>query len=196
MPPLPDMQQLPNRLPLSTFTTGILATLQNSVAKIALYFTGTKHAGENLDDLLDERPQELTAPIQQCDAGHNLPKNHETHLSNCNAHCRRKFYELIQIEPKIVMTIISWYSKVFANEKLAPPDPQLRLKWHQEHSEPLMRQLKNYCDNLIEQKQVEPNSSLGKAIAYLQNHWEELTLFLRMPGVPLDNNATERMLKR
>ena len=37
---------------------------------------------------------------------------------------------------------------------------------------------------------------MGNAIAYLNNHWEELTLFLRMPEVPLDNNATERLIKQ
>jgi len=35
---------------------------------------------------------------------------------------------------------------------------------------------------------IEPNSSLGEAIAYMRNHWEALTLFLRQPGAPLDNN--------
>lgn len=59
-----------------------------------------------------------------------------------------------------------------------------------------MQEMKNYCDALIKQKEIEPNSSMGKAIAYLNNHWEELTLFLRMPGVPLDNNATERLIKQ
>lgn len=179
-----------------TFTTGILATLQNLSVKIALFFTGVKHAGENLDDLLKKRPEELPVPIQQCDGGHNVPENHDTHLSNCNAHCRRNFYELVQTWPKIVIEIIGWYSTVFANDRSAPSDPVLRLKWHQERSGPVMKQLKSYCDSLIEQKEVEPNSSMGKAIAYLQNHWEELTLFLRMPGVPIDNNATERILKR
>lgn len=178
------------------FTTGILATLQNLGVKIALFFTGVKHAGENLNDLLDKRPTDLTAPIQQCDGGHNVPENHDTNLSNCNAHCRRKFYELVKIWPKIVTKIIGWYSSVFANEKTAPSDPLLRLKWHQDHSGPAMEMIKNYCDALIQQKEIEPNSSMGKAIAYLNNHWEELTLFLRTPGVPLDNNSTERLLKR
>jgi len=178
------------------FTTGILATLQNIDIKIALFFTGIKHAGENLDDLLDQRPKGLSVPIQQCDGGHNIPENHDTHVSNCNAHCRRKFYEVVQSWPKIVTKIIGWYSSVFANEKTAPSDPMLRLKWHQDHSAPIMEQLKVYCDSLIEQREIEPNSSMGKAIAYLNNHWEGLTLFLRMPGVPVDNNATERLLKR
>ena len=40
------------------------------------------------------------------------------------------------------------------------------------------------------------NSSLGEAIAYMLNHWEPLTLFLRHPGAPLDNNVCERALKK
>lgn len=178
------------------FTTGILATLHDLGVKIALYFTGVKHAGENLDDLLDKRPNDMPVPIQQCDGGNNVPKNHETYLSNCNAHARRKFYEIVQTWPKEVLKIIGWYSSIFANERSAPPDPQLRLKWHQERSGPIMEQLKKYCNDLIEQKEVEPNSSMGKAIAYLNNHWKGLTLFLKMPGVPLDNNDDERLLKR
>ena len=38
-------------------------------------------------------------------------------------------------------------------------------------------------------------TSLGKAIAYLQSHWEKLTRFLSIPGAPLDNNWVERALK-
>lgn len=178
------------------FTTAILTTQQDIDVKIALFFTGIKHAGENLNDLLNKRPIDLLTPIQHCDGGHNAPYHHETHLSNCNAHCRRKFYELVTTWPKIVTKIIGWYSSVFANEKLAPSDPLLRLKWHQDHSGPAIQCIKDYCDTLIEQKEVEPNSSMGKAIAYLNNHWEGLTLFLRMPGVPIDNNATERLIKR
>jgi transposase len=178
------------------FTTAMLAVLPKIDVKIALFFTGVKHAGENLNDLLDQRPKDLPVPIQQCDGGHNIPKHHDTNLSHCNAHCRRKFYELVTTWPKIVVKIIGWYSNVFANERSAPSDPLLRLKWHQEHSAPIMQQIKDYSDILIQQREIEPNSSMGKAIAYLNNHWEELTLFLRIPGVPLDNNATERLIKQ
>jgi transposase len=178
------------------FTTAILAVLRNIDVKVALFFTGVKHAGENLDDLLNKRSKGLPSPIQQCDGGHNIPKHHDTDLSNCNAHSRRKFYELITTWPKIVLKIIGWYSTVFTNEKLAPSDPQLRLKWHQDHSAPAMQQIKNYCDFLIKEKEIEPNSSMGKAIAYLNHHWEGLTLFLQVPGVPIDNNDTERLIKQ
>jgi hypothetical protein len=43
---------------------------------------------------------------------------------------------------------------------------------------------------------VEPNSGLGEAITYMLKHWEKLTLFLREPGAPLDNNLCERALKK
>ena len=35
-----------------------------------------------------------------------------------------------------------------------------------------------------------------KAIQYLLNHWRKLTLFLRHPGAPIDNNIRERVLKK
>ena len=40
------------------------------------------------------------------------------------------------------------------------------------------------------------NSALGKAMTYLLKRWESLTLFLRVPGAPLDNNICERSLKQ
>ena len=45
-------------------------------------------------------------------------------------------------------------------------------------------------------KPAEPNSALGGAIGYTLKHWEELTLFLRQAGAPLDNNICERALKK
>ncbi len=48
------------------FTTGIVAETEGR--HIALFFTGRKHAGENLGDLLNLRPANLSTPIQMCDA--------------------------------------------------------------------------------------------------------------------------------
>jgi hypothetical protein len=71
-----------------------------------------------------------------------------------------------------------------------------RLAFHQEHSGPLMQSLKEWMENQLEEKSVEPNSSMGKAIQYMLNHWPALTLFLRVPNAPLDNNICERVLKQ
>jgi hypothetical protein len=58
-----------------------------------------------------------------------------------------------------------------------------------------MDELKTWLDKQMDDRLVEPNSSLGKAIAYMQTHWETLTRFLQIAGAPLDNNLVERALK-
>jgi hypothetical protein len=74
--------------------------------------------------------------------------------------------------------------------------PAERLKFHRQHSGPVMRQLHQWLEAQFALKQVEPNSSLGKAVTYLLRHWKGLTAFLREAGAPLDNNLCERALKR
>ena len=48
-----------------------------------------------------------------------------------------------------------------------------RLKYHQEHSEPIMDKLYDYLKHQLDSKQVEPNDSLGKAVKYMLKHWHE-----------------------
>jgi transposase len=70
-----------------TFTSGIVSMV--GVWRIALYFTGWKHAGENLGEVLKQRARELAPPIQMCDAlSRNTPKlvGVKTLLANCLAH--------------------------------------------------------------------------------------------------------------
>ena len=180
------------------FTTALLAKQEEY--EIALFFTGREHAGENLNRILNNREEELPSPIQSCDAlSRNLTKNHQTQVAYCNAHLRRKFYEIASMWPKECLTIVSGLNIVFLNDKKAAMknlNAEERLKWHQEKSALVMEQTRAYCKTLIETKQVEPNSSLGKAINYLENHWEGFTLFLKVPTVPISNNANERLMKR
>src|SRR6266478_8497696 len=66
--------------------------------------------------------------------------------------------------------------------------PEQRLRFHQDHSGPLMKGLHEWMEAQLGEHKTEPNSGLGKAISYLLNHWPKLTLFLRQPGAPIDNN--------
>jgi transposase len=55
------------------FTSGIVSTAAGR--RIALYFTGRQHAGENLADVLCQRTAAAGAAIQMCDAlSWNSPK--------------------------------------------------------------------------------------------------------------------------
>lgn len=180
------------------FTTGILGRMGDK--QIALFFTGRQHAGENLNDILKMRDEALAVPIQSCDAlSRNAPKDHITQQGFCNAHARRNFYEIASCWPKECINVVASFDLVFLNDKVAKKEnltPEQTLKWHQEKSAPIMNKMKAYCEDLIDTKQIEPNSSFGKAVQYLKNHWQGLTLFLRIPGVPISNNDNERQLKR
>ena len=58
-----------------------------------------------------------------------------------------------------------------------------------------MAGLKGWLTTQMDEHLVEPNGYLGKAMVYMQRHWETLTRFLSVPGAPLDNNLAERVLK-
>jgi hypothetical protein len=180
------------------FTTGILSTINGR--KIALFFTGRKHAGENMADLLEQRQSGLSPPIQMCDAlSRNLPKEFLIILANCLAHGRRKFVEVAWNFPEECQYVIETLGQVYKNDEIAKDQnmsPAERLVFHQTESGPLMEQLKIWLNEQLDQKKVEPNSGLGQAISYMLKHWEALTLFLREPNAPLDNNLCEQALKK
>jgi transposase len=180
------------------FTTGMMSIIEDR--KIALFFTGHKHAGENMTDLLKQRQVELDPPIQMCDAlSRNTSKEFETILANCLTHGRRNFVDVAASFPEETAHVIDQIALVYKNDETVKEQnlsPRERLLFHQRESGPVMKNLKEWLDQQIEQKKTEPNSSLGKAITYMRKHWDPLTLFLRVPGAPLDNNICEQTLKK
>jgi hypothetical protein len=169
------------------FTSGIVATKDQH--QIALFFTGQKHAGENLTDLLAQRSAELSPPIQMCDGlSRNLPDEFVTLLSRCNAHNRRNFIDVESSFPDEVRRVLETIAQVYRNDaatKKLGLSANERLRFHQEHSKPLLDELEQWFKEQLEQRKIEPNSGLGEAIEYMTDHWDALTLFLRVPGAPL-----------
>lgn len=180
------------------FTSGIVSTKEGR--KIALFFTGRKHAGENLADVLRRRAAELNVPIQMCDAlSRNLPEELKVILANCIAHSRRKFVNVVESFPQECLQVLTTLGAVYeidAAAKARKLSPEERLRLHQAESGPLMEKLHTWMIEQIEAKKVEPNSGLGGAILYALDHWKKLTRFLEVPGAPLDNNTVERALKK
>lgn len=180
------------------FTTGILSIRDDQ--KIAIFFTGRQHAGENLATVLAERQQGLDPPIQMCDAlSRNTSDEFQTILANCLTHGRRNFVDITEHFPDECEYVLEIFGKVYHHEAITVSEemtPAHRLHYHQENSKPLMDDLELWLERQCEEKTVEPNSSLGKAINYLRKHWPELTLFLRTEKAPLDNNICEQALKK
>lgn len=192
-----ENQQIPEPERKGMRTTAVVAELGDH--SIHLYESGRSHAGENLEELLRRRPEGLPPPIQMSDA---LASNtsHSVPIQSvfCLAHGRRRFHEIREFFPEVCQRVIEDIGRVYHVDSLAK-DQNLnaddRLAFHQLHSGPILEALKSWLEEQWDRKEIEPNSSLGKATSYLLGHWKKLTGFLRIPGSPIDNNKAERALK-
>jgi len=179
------------------YTTALI--VQVGERRICLYYTGRQHAGENLEALLAKREPQREKPLVMSDA---LSSNNAAEggliRCHCLAHGRRKFSDLDEVFPAESAVVVEALQLVFDHdeaarrEQLSAPE---RLAYHQAKSGPIMEALQKWLEQQTAERLVEPNSSLGKAIAYLLGHWPTLTRFLTEPGAPLDNNLAERALK-
>ena len=70
----------------------------------------------------------------------------------------------------------------------------VRLALRQDRSVPVLARIKAWLD--AEREIVLPRSPIGLAIAYAQNQWQALTTYTTQGFLAIDNNASERALKR
>jgi transposase len=113
----------------------------------------------------------------------------------CHAHARRKFVDAEKVAPEIAREAVVFYRRLYQLEKTpVSTDPPTRLAYRQEHARPLVEE---WHERLLGWKQtLLPKSPMVEAVNYSLNQWSELTLFLQDGAVPIDNNASEREMKR
>jgi hypothetical protein len=139
-----------------------------------------------------------------CDAlSRNVPKlseGVEILVANCLTHGRGQFVEVAQSFPQECRYVLEALGRVYYHDaQVREQDLSAQERWqffHQQHSAPVMDELHGWLQAQLAQKKTEPNSALGKAINYMLRHWRGLTVFLRQPGAPIDNNLREQVLKR
>ena len=179
------------------FTTGLV--VQVGEHTICLYYSGRDHAGENLQSLLLQRQAGLAKPLVMSDAlSRNEADENGLIRCHCLAHGRRQCSDLEDVFPVACQVVIDALKQVFDHDDEAREQqmsPAARLAYHQRYSQLIMDELKGWLQKQVDDRLVEPNSSLGKAMTYMQTHWKTLTRFLSIPGAPLDNNLVERALK-
>lgn len=163
---------------------------------IVLFLSGRQHAGENFQDLIQHR--QSTDPIVRVADALSANQKHLTPAisAKCNAHAFRRFRSIASLFPEVCGTIMELYGEVYEHEAHCAEnalDDDARLGYHQQHSEPLMSRLHQVVTEAI--GQYEPNGAMGGELRYMLTHWQGLTQFLHIPGVPLDNNLCERLIK-
>jgi hypothetical protein len=180
----------------ATQTTALVVEVGEQ--QIVLYQSSRQHAGENLDDLLEQRQADLAPPIQMSDAlAANWSGQRKTIESKCLTHGRRNFLAQEANFPAECGVVLEALKEVYRIEaETKGMEKEQRLQHHQKQSGPVMQELREWIEAQLAEKKVEPNSGLGQALRYLLKHWAGLTAFLRVAGAPLDNNLAERALKR
>ena len=100
------------------FTSGVVALLDDH--RVALFFSGRRHAGENLEQVLKHRAQSLPPPIQMCDAlSRNLPSELRTIVGHCLAHARRRFVDVHERFPEPCGHLLESLAVVYRNDAVA-----------------------------------------------------------------------------
>lgn len=117
----------------------------------------------------------------------------------CMAHARRKFVDVINMAPmkkgyahQAVEKIKALYEiEKHLKEKGFPPDEVKN--YREKYAKPLLENFKKWLDEI--HPKAPPKGPLGKAIAYILNHWVDLTRYLEDGRLEIDNNACERAIK-
>ncbi|MEO2013290.1 MAG: transposase [Fuerstiella sp.] len=178
------------------FTSGVVATLAD--VRVALFFSGRQHAGENLSDVLQHRATERQTPIQMCDGlARNLPRELDTILSNCLAHGRRNFVEIYDRFPEECRHVIEAFKVIYHNDKVAhmedmPADA--RLAWHQTRSKPTMDNLHAWLQHQFDDKLLEPNSALGYPFEQIEHALKACAASHDIEIVPMDSFELKQMI--
>jgi transposase len=115
--------------------------------------------------------------------------------AGCWAHLRRKFIEAEKAAPEIVREAIPLVGSLYAVEKQAREiSVSARLQLRQSHSAPVLAQLRQKL--LLWKEQLLPKHPMAEAVNYALSQWSELNVFCSDGAVAIDNNASEREMKR
>ncbi len=136
-----------------------------------------------------------------CDGASNFTKARDElgtfDIANDWSHARRKFVEAAPDYP-VANEVLDIIAKLYAVERDAMAIPNMSLldarrKLRPERSKALTDEIRAWMrDNATSWS----GSDLNRAIAYVDKRWDELTLFIERPEVPLHNNESEFALRK
>jgi transposase len=115
--------------------------------------------------------------------------------AGCWSHSRRKFVDAEKVAPEIAREAVDLIGALFRVERQAKDfSVEQRLALRQAKSAPVLAQLR---EKLLEWKeQLLPKHPMAEAVNYALNQWDELNVFCSDGAVPIDNNVSEREMKR
>ena len=115
--------------------------------------------------------------------------------AGCWAHARRKFIDAEKVAPERAREAVELLRALYAVEKEAKDvSAAERLEIRQARSAPILIELRRRF--LIWKEQLLPKHPMAEAVNYALSQWSELNVFCADGAVPIDNNVSEREMKR
>lgn len=173
--------------------TGTLWLLQGERSYSYFMYAESGHAHH-----LDKKLKGYKLASVMCDgsATNNCVERAGGDRGGCNAHARRKLVEAVRGGDQRAILGLELFAKIFhvdAESKRAGESVVERFARRQRESSPLVAELKAWVRE--RRDDVEPKSTLGKALKYIHKQWERLTRFMHDPVMELTNNDVERGLR-
>lgn len=197
-------------------TAVIAGSFDNQDNEIILFnLDVNKHAGDVICDLLAGRKRD-SLPLLASDG---LPAYNECKKDgidvNCNTHARRKMVEEDpKMETYVGNAVLNCYKEIYANDACCKEHELSdieRMEYHKENSNQHFEKIKMVFDIITGEQtfpeirrsfeipdylvEDEPNGELYNTAKYFIDRYKSLTQVMRYPGVPLDTNHVERMIK-
>ena len=115
--------------------------------------------------------------------------------AGCWSHSRRKFVDAEKVAPEIAREAVDLIGALFRVERQAKDfSVEQRLALRRAKTAPILAQLR---EKLLRWKeQLLPKHPMAEAVNYALNQWDELNVFCCDGAVPIDNNVSEREMKR
>jgi transposase len=115
--------------------------------------------------------------------------------AGCWLHLKRKFVEAERTAPEIALAVVESVRALYVVEHAAKAMKTAeRLALRQEKSAPIVEALRDRLDRW--KLELIPKHPMADAVNYALNQWQAMTIFLADASVPLDNNLSEREMKR
>jgi transposase len=115
--------------------------------------------------------------------------------AGCWSHARRKFVDAEKSSPEIARDAVALLNALFAVERQSKDvSVAERLELRQKQSVPILAELHRKL--LIWKEQLLPKHPMAEAVNYTLSQWEALNVFTTDGTVAIDNNVSEREMKR
>jgi transposase len=115
--------------------------------------------------------------------------------AGCWAHMKRKVIDAEKAAPEIAREAVERVRALYAVERQCKDaSVEERLKLRQRQSAPLLAQLREQL--LSWKEQLLPKHPMAEAVNYALSQWAELNVFCSDGAVSIDNNVSEREMKR